>query len=164
MTKNRFVVIVVCMMAILLMATPGCGGSGGGRDIADITRKLPGHTSGVEYYDLQQLRGQDGLAVFYGDIEGGFGYSDLADAVGAGFSNVTWWAEAYGSKGPIEICAGVFSMQAVRTELSEEGYDEDTYGGVELFDNGSNTIAIAGDQLIAGSKPACAQEQLGDDT
>jgi len=155
MAKESCLGVIVCLFALLLGTTVGCGSSEGVTPVAeevaaaDVAKMLPRTVIYFSSTDVSQLRDDEDLADFYNQwLEEQWQHSHVEEETGLHASEVYWWVEAYGPGESITICGGEFEMSGVRDSLSG-AYYRDEYEGIEVWRDSHASVAIVESFLIA---------------
>lgn len=163
MIKGIRALTVGGLLAVLLTATLSCGGSGGG--LAAAAKMVPRQTDSVTYSDVQQLRNSNDLRDLYDQARASWRDTDLAEVTGISVPEIDWYYDAYTPDGYIEIVGGAINLQDVRNELEDNGWDEHRYQGVEVWEDGYDSVAITNGHIIVGDPDAveaCVDVMKGD--
>lgn len=151
--------IISVMGLITLLALLGVGagcagdgeGNGGNRDnggVADVMsmmEKVPKDTTEFTFIDVKALRGDDDLAELLQDLEDSL--EDLLQPLATDLDNINRLASADN----IALLDGGFDLDDMRDELDSQGFDEDGYKGVEVWESPrGGWVALVENPIIMG--------------
>jgi hypothetical protein len=169
MSKKGHLGIIVCLCALLLGATVGCGSSEGVAPVdgefsaAEAAGMLPRTVAGFSSFDVRQLRDDEDLAYFYNQwLKARWQVSYVGEETGLHASDIWWWVEAYEPVkwldlgASVTICEGEFDMGALRDRLSGD-YHQDEHDGIEVWRDSHASVAIAESLVILGDADSVDQ-------
>lgn len=161
--------VIVCLLALAVGTTAGCGSSegvapGDGEfSAAEAAGMLPGTVAGFRSFDVRHVRDDEDLAYFYNQwLEEQWQVSYVGEETGLHASDIWWWVEAYEPVkwydlgASVTICGGEFDMAAVRDRLSGD-YHQDEHDGTEVWRDSHASVAIKESLVILGDADSVDQ-------
>lgn len=154
LSKMRFKKVAsVLVLITLISATFGCINSGISGGIAkDVLKTVPDGVTSFNYVNIKLIKEDKDLRRIYKDVTS----SSSIEKLGMDEDNLNYIASA----GGLTIYKGSFDVKKIKTELKDQGYDKDTYNGVDLwtkknkYSSSSEGAAVIGDKLIVGDEKA----------
>lgn len=146
----RKALVILVLAALLLSLVPSAaacifgGGGSGAADMIDMMKKVPEDMEFLMLLDINAVRTDDDLKAIYEDEDFQRTYSehflDIEDIDRVGFGSVV-------------LYEGEFDLDDVREWLESNGYDEEEYKDVEIWeweDWYSRSVALMSGLIIAG--------------
>ena len=126
----------------------GNGGNGDNGEVADVTsmmEKVSKDTTEFIFIDVKALRGDDDLAGLLQDLEDSL--EGLLEVIGTDLDNINGLASAE----DVSLFDGGFDFDDIRDELNSQGFDEDEYEGVEVWESPyGGWVALVENLIIMG--------------
>jgi len=126
----------------------GNGGNGDNGEVADVTsmmEKVSKDTTEFIFIDVKALRGDDDLAGLLQDLEDSL--EGLLEVMGTDLGNIN----ALASAEDVSLFDGGFDFDDIRDELNSQGFDEDEYEGVEVWESPyGGWVALVENLIIMG--------------
>lgn len=172
--KLPFLRLILCSCVLvvsvaILPVMSGCVTNDGegveGVDVATVAKMLPDYTDDIVYVDVRQFRNDDEMSEIYDGWRCWYkiiqGIITAKKWSGVPFSEVDWCAFATGlgedsSDRMNLVIGGRFDWDAVRRELTNNGWEQDEYKGYEVWRYYDVlSITITDDYYIAGGDADC---------
>lgn len=127
-SKSIISLIVLISILVLVITSQGCSDSND-TVVMDMAKMMP---EGMEFafIDVGAIRGDDDLENVYKDVESSWVY--LLDKLGIGIDDVNRIAWV----GNLALFDADFDLDDVRETLDENGYNNDEYNDVEIWERG----------------------------
>ena len=153
--KRTISVMGLITLVALLVLGAGCagdgqgnGGNGNNGEVADVTsmmEKVSKDTTEFIFIDVKALRGDDDLGGLLQDLQDSL--EGLLEVMGTDLGNIN----ALASAEDVSLFDGGFDFDDIRDELNSQGFDEDEYEGVEVWESPyGGWVALVENLIIMG--------------
>jgi len=154
--RKLAVLLAPVLILALVMGAVGCGGGGndaGTIRVAEMMKVIPHDSTDFSFDDIGLLRGHEDMEYLYQFSRELF-EENMASLLGESAEDIEWMGDFRTDEGRASIYAGRFEVDEIEDMLRSLDYEEDTYEGQDVWNEGIMSAALTDDFFVWGLKDA----------